>query len=307
MSKRTIAILAALATVVIALVFYVTLRDSHSRMVRSVSPQSPVAKSSGTDIAKKKAATVGGAARVSSGARKQYSAKEYRFLRQRYRPPVEQAYGPVSESGLKEAAKYITANTPDQKLLPAINDVIYGKTAALEDKLDTGLSPNATFFMRFPTNFNMSLLDVAIETGQRSIIKKLLADGASANPLTISPAPHENAEVEAPLPLAASYGEDDVIRLFLRWGANINQVMSGLPTAADGRTASVNALGAAMNAQDPSTVYLLLTHGADVNSVLGPSGVVPRFLTLPGAAPQTVSVRNLLIQFGAHMPSRQGQ
>ncbi len=233
---------------------------------------------------------------IKSGTQKQYFAKEYRFLRQHYRSAYPLAYGPLSSSSLKVLANHIKSNTRDKKLLPAVNDVIYGKVSALEDKLDAGLSPNATFFMLFPTNLNKSLLDVAIESGQRSTVKVLLEHGASVNPITVPASRGLNSEVEVPLQIAASYGEDDVIRLLLRAGANVNQIMAGAPTG----TTLVTPLADAVAAGNVSTVYLLLTHGADVNSALGP-GSAAMFAVQP-LPPDMVAIRKLLIQYGAQMP-----
>ncbi|MGH8317806.1 MAG: ankyrin repeat domain-containing protein [Steroidobacteraceae bacterium] len=185
-------------------------------------------------------------------------------------------------------------------MLPAINDVIYGKASALADKLDTGLNPNATFFMLYPYNQSVSLLDVGIQAGQRGIVKMLLDHEASVNPVYLVPsAGSTNVQVEAPLPVAAMYGEDDVIRLLLKKGADINQRDTG-----GGR--SVTALDRAVYAQDLSTVYLLLTHGADINSVLGPGSTVPEVLLRGPIFPRRmVALRNLLIKYGAKMPSGQ--
>ena len=182
-------------------------------------------------------------------------------------------------------------------MLPAINDVIYGKVSALEDKLDTGLSQNATFFMAFPTNLNESLLDVAVETGQRSIIKVLLEHDATVNPFTVTATPDTNSDVELPLQIASQYGEDDVVRLLLRRGANVNQIMAGAPTG----TTLLTPLADAVAAGNVSTAYLLLTHGADVNSALGPESAA--MLAVRPLPPDMVAIQKLLIQYGAHMPS----
>jgi len=299
MSKRSISILGAFAAAIIAMVFYVGERDSHISAKRTASPKLAVVNSIRKVMKKTAAGRV--MAPTKSGTQEQYSAKEYSFLRQHYRSAYPLAYGPLSSSSLKEVAKYIRENTQDKKMLPAINDVIYGKASALEDKLDTGLSPNATFFMLFPTNLNESLLDVAVETGQRSIIKVLLEHGATVNPFTVAATPDTNSEVELPLQIAAQYGEDDVIRLLLRRGANVNQIMAGAPTG----TTLLTPLADAANAGNVSTVYLLLTHGADINSALDPGGTVPSFFLLPDNSPSIVAIRKLLIRYGARMPSGQ--
>ena len=191
MSKRSIAILAVFAAAIIAVVLYVGVHELRVPVKRTASPKLAVAKSTGR--VKKETTTERVRASIKSATQEQYSAKEYRFLRQHYRSPYPLAYGPLSSSSLKVLANHIKSNTRDKKLLPAINDVIYGKVSALEDKLDTGLSPNATFFMVFPTNLNKSLLDVAIDAGQRSIVKALLEHGASVNPFTVPSSPGTNS------------------------------------------------------------------------------------------------------------------
>ena len=299
MSKRSISILVAFAAAIIVMVFYVRERDSHISAKRTASPKLAVVNSPPRVTKKPTAGRV--RASIKSATQKQYSAKEYRFLRKHYRSAYPLAYGPLSSSSLKVLANHIKSNTRDKTLLPAINDVIYGKVSALEDKLDAGLDPNATFFMVFPTNLNESLLDVAIDAGQRSIVKVLLEHGASVNPLTVPASRGMNSEVEVPLQIAASYGENDVIRLLLRSGANVNQIMAGAPTG----TTLLTPLADAVAAGNVSTAYLLLTHGADVNSALGP-GSTAMFAIQP-LPPDIVAIRKLLIQYGAHMPSAPGQ
>ena len=298
MSKRSIAILAVLAAVVSAVALYVREHHVGVPVARPTTPPSPVTKSPVPE--KTETGPTREKSGISSNVKEQYSAKEYTFLRQHYPPVARVAYGALPTSALKIKAKYIriNINRPDRKLLPVINDVLYGKVAALEDKLDTGLSPNATFFMRFPENVNKSLLDVAISAGQRSAIKELLEHGASVNPLTVPASPGTNSEVEVPLQIAAQYGEDDVIRMLLRRGASVNQIMSGAPTG----TTLLTPLADAADAGNVSTVYLLLTHGADINSALDPGGTVPSFFLLPESSRGMVAIRKLLIQYGARMP-----
>lgn len=297
MSRRSIAILAVFAAAIIAVVFYVGVQDWRVPVKRTASPKLAVLESTGR--VKKETTTERVMASTNSETQKQYSAKEYKFLRQHYKSAYPLAYGPLSRSVLNGLAKYIKSNTFNQKLLPAVNDVIYGKVSALEDKLDTGLSPNATFFRLFPANFNESLLDVAIESGQRSIVKVLLEHGASVNPFTVPASPGANSEVEVPLQIAAQYGEDDVIRMLLQQGANVNQIMAGAPTG----TTLVTSLADAVAAGNVSTVYLLLTHGAGVNSALGP-GSAAMFAVQP-LPRDMVAIRKLLIQYGAQMPTAQ--
>ena len=235
---------------------------------------------------------------VRGAAQRGYSESEYVLLRQRYRSNMSQAYGPPAASRLKLLADIMRHGARNGKLLPAMRDVIYGKATAVEDRLDTGLNPDATVFMLYPYNINFSLLDVAIKAGQRDVIKVLLAHGANVNPFVVSGPDGALEKVEAPLVIAAGDGEDDVIRLLLQHGADIHQ-RRGYSGNND------TALDAAVYTGDVPTVYLLLTHGADVNSTLGPGGMVPAVLRQPGLAddPRTVALRNLLIEYGAKMPS----
>lgn len=70
---------------------------------------------------------------------------------------------------------------PPLRPLRRVN-VIYGNTLALESRLDGGLSPDSTVAMGYPWNMDVSLLDLAIQAGQRGVIRMLLAHGASVNP-----------------------------------------------------------------------------------------------------------------------------
>jgi ankyrin repeat protein len=185
----------------------------------------------------------------------------------------------------------------DKKMWPVFKDVIYGKTAALENELDTGLSANATIYLDYPYNAPVSLLDMAIKAGQRDIVQELLRHGASVGPLTEVAPDGTPLDVEAPLPLAAADGEDDVVQLLLQNGANIEQ-----ERALQGNNQT--ALDAAVIMQNVSTAYLLLTHGADVNSALGTDGTVPSILTSPDdAPPRMIALRDLLVEYGAKMPA----
>lgn len=144
-------------------------------------------------------------------------------------------------------------------------------------------------------NTNVSLLDLAIQAGQRGVIQLLLSSGANVNPgqdVSESDTPYR---FEAPLPLAALNGEDDVVQELLEQGANINQrlgVMNDNPST----------LMQAIYGQNPSTVYLLLTHGASIKSVLRPGGLVPNIVINYKPAPRLVAIRKLLLQYGAKMP-----
>jgi hypothetical protein len=161
------------------------------------------------------------------------------------------------------------------------------------------VSPNATFSLPFPLNTNVSLLDLAIEAGQRGVIKMLLGSGATPNPRQAIDENNTAGRFEAPLPLAALYGEDDVVRQLLEQGANANQRLGV-------KNDNPSALMQAIYGQNPSTVYLLLTHGADINSVLRPGGLVPNIVVDYNPVPRLVAIRKLLLQYGAKMPRKHG-
>lgn len=236
--------------------------------------------------------------RAGTAARNGYSEREYTLLLRRYRPLQPQAFGALSGSRLQLEARLTRGNIDPMEgsVWPLAKDVIYGDTAALEARFDAGESPDAFFFMGYPLNSNISLLDIAIEAGQRDVIRLLLSRGASVNPTDAVAADGTRAGPEAPVPLAASYGEDDVIRALLRKGANIDQILH-YPHNQE------TALRAAVYASDVSTVYLLLTHGADVDLALGPGRTVPEILRQgPMIPPRLVAIRNLLVEYGATMP-----
>ncbi|MGH8318524.1 MAG: ankyrin repeat domain-containing protein [Steroidobacteraceae bacterium] len=231
-------------------------------------------------------------------AKKEYSEREYISLRRRYKANQPQAYGPLSGSRLQLDARVTRSNIVDvRSLSPVVRDVIYGNTRDLTSRLVTGLNPDSTVFMGYPLNMDVSLLDLAIQAGQRGVIRLLLTHNASVNPPDEVAADGTPLGPEAPLPLAASYGEDDVVKLLLHRGAHINQVLR-FPHNHE------TALAAAVYAQDISTVYLLLTHGADIAATFGSGGMVPELLRQgPITPPRMVALCNLLIEYGAKMPA----
>jgi ankyrin repeat protein len=198
---------------------------------------------------------------------------------------------------LKMTAPIVKNSLLQHKKWAIVRDVLYGKTAAVENSLDTGLSPNTLVFLGNPYSANVSLLDLAIMTGQRGIIKVLLNHDASVNPPYIAELSGRTVRYIAPLPEAAQYGEDDVIRMLLKRGANIEQKSNNYMN-------HVTALAAAVDAANVSTAYLLLTHGADVNSALDTNGAVPTFL-IEDPVPSDIALRKLLVQYGAKIPSGQ--
>lgn len=296
MPTRPLLVLATFAAVAIALVL-----DPKEHWARLMAPNAAASQVSAHAGRDKKPLDVAVATIVGPPARKGFSQKQYDLLWQRYKPVSGLANGPMSEDRLDNLAAIVKNNTQDKKWVPVFEDVIYGRSAALENRLDTGLSANTTIYLEYPYSAPVSLLDMAIKAGQRDLIGVLLRHKASVAPLTEVAPDGTSLKVEAPLPIAAGDGEDDVVLLLLQKGSNIEQ----------GRALQTNnetALNAAVTMQNVSTAYLLLTHGADVNSALGPGGTVPPLLTPSSDSPpqinaRVIALRDLLIQYGAKMPS----
>jgi Ankyrin repeats (3 copies) len=294
MSKSSAMVLVALALTAFALVFYA--RERRARVSVHVTSASPAL---GSAPAQKLSSQPSAVPASGSATQKGYSETEYDFLWQHYRLNTSQADGPLPADGLKVSATSIKNNTSDRNMWPVIRDVVYGNSSALEKKLDTGrLNPDATYYMEYPYDTYESLFDTAIKAGQRGVIKALLDHGASVNARELYSSNGSGTKVASPLPIAAGDGEDDVVRSLLDRNVNINQRSGG--------SGGDTALGAAVYAQNVSTVYLLLTHGADINSVLGSGGTVPQFLVRADQrAPRMIALRNLLIEYGAKMTSEQ--
>lgn len=293
MSKRTVSITAVLAVVIVGVVLYLRERAPRVPIRKIAAPVYLVrgrAENNGESTN-----TTRGARRVKSSPNGEFSEKKYMFLRRRYKPHEQQALGSMNAYGLRLLAHGTKTNMYPHTLRPVVEDVVYGRTSALEKKLAGGLNPSATYSLPFPLNTNVSLLDLAIEAGQRSIIRLLLSSGANPNPGRAIDGNDTGDRFEAPLPLAALYGEDDVVRELLEEGAHVNQRLGV-------RNDDPSALMQAIYGQNPSTVYLLLTHGADINSVLRPGRLVPSIVIDYNPAPRLVAIRKLLLQYGAKMP-----
>ena len=303
MSKCAVGIIVVLVIATFVGVYYAKETSWHAQgsASRAAAPES-----SGLLAGPKlKLAGVGRVHRKELSVRKRFSESEYESLRRRYKSNLQTAHGAINAQGLKVIAAATkglmmgettsTGLKPGRALWPAAKDVIYGNTAALERKLARGLSPNATMLMGTPPFTHVTLLDLAIQTGQRNAIKLLLSLNASVNPSHMIYQDGEPNRSEGPLAVAARNNEDDVVRLLLERGADVNQRM-GKPRN------DHSALAEAMYSGSPSTVYLLLTHGADPNSVLGPGGSLPHILTFY-PQPRWVAVRKLLVQFGLKMPA----
>jgi len=239
----------------------------------------------------------------SSTPKRAYSEEEYNRLWQQYKPNLPQADGPLLADRLDLLAHNTRGMIDDQETWPVVADLIYGKAAAVEQMLESGrLRPDARFFMDYPLNNFQPLLDIAIEAGQRDVIKVLLDHHADINTSEVTTPDGKSIPIQGPLTVAAHNGEDDVVRLLLQEGADVNQ-LTGFPKNNE------TALAVAVWSENVSTVYLLLTHGADITSVLGPGGIVPAIvlpppvLQPPPLPPRLVALRDLLIAYGAKMPS----
>ncbi|NNM60724.1 MAG: ankyrin repeat domain-containing protein [Steroidobacteraceae bacterium] len=293
MNKHAVAILGALGIITLGAAIYAKERRAPPAAPRADAPhpaQSPV-------VEKLLPARASVTSNAKSTAQLEYSQKEYQFLRQHYKSPNPQAYGPLSGSRLKLFAKVSRNNLVyGRPLWPVVKEAIDGKTSALANWLDTGLSPDSTVILGYPYNSRVSLLDLAIQAGQRGSVKVLLSHGASVNPRGvgrsgIAPAARP-FPFAGPLALAAQYGEDDVVRMLLKRGADVNQSL-GMGGGA------TSALSAAVYGGGPATAYLLLTHGADIYSVLGPGGTLPALARQHYLTASMVATRNLLIEYGA--------
>ena len=202
------------------------------------------------------------------------------------------AHGPLPQRTLKRdaqlTARLIREDGPNSAaMIPTVMNVILGKAKALEDELDVGVNPNLTVWMG--PQGNWSLLCFAIDAGQRGSVKVLVRHGAYVNPSQYGT---PGAPYCAPLVLAASAAENDVVRYLLAKGADMNQ------KSLRGNTA----LSDAVLAGNYYTVKLLLKHGARVDSALGPGGTIHTRLA-ESTSPRYVVIRKLLIAEGAKMPS----
>ena len=226
-----------------------------------------------------------------------YSPTMYERLRVRYKPTGVVANGPMPKKNIKMTARMVKNALMQGKYWPVVRNVMYGKATAVENSLDTGLSADTSVFLATPFSANVSLLDLAIMTGQRKVIGVLLSHDASVNLPDLREIAGRTVRYVAPLPTAAQYGEDDVVRMLLQRGANIEQKSNNFMN-------HVTALAAAVDTSNVATTYLLLTHGANVNSALNHDGTVPQFL-IEDPTPSEIALRRLLVQYGAKMPPTQ--
>jgi len=227
-----------------------------------------------------------------------YSENEYAWLRQRYKPKPPAAEGPLRGFALQVTEKAVRQDLYPKDSWPLVKAAISGDVTALRNALDTGVTANTTVYLMGPYNANVPLLDFAIWGGQRDVIKLLLDHGAALSPAEYGTPAGGPFRTIAPLPYAAEFGEDDVLRLLLDHGADINQ-------RNDFNADDSTALNAAVAGGEVSTVYLLLSRGADISSALRPDGSVPDYLLQPYLTPNQSAVRDLLIAHGAKTPARQ--
>ena len=296
MRRRSIVLVAALVAVTFSVWFYVRFHGSSARSLREpvVHAARDSRESSGAPITPSIGVST---ARVQAMQARGFQQTKYNNLRKKFRDEIT-AYGPMDARDLGYIAESIKPQLRNPSLWPIVKDVLYGNTAALENALDSGLNPNVVVEKG---NGNVeSLLDMAIDTGQRGSIKALVAHGAAVNvdqyDLGKYGASTQDTTYVEPLVDAATAGEDDVVKYLLENGANINQ---GNNLIEDTRTA----LTAAAAGGNVSTVYLLLANGADVNTALDANGYVPQNLIQAAKRkPVYAAVVKLLVQYGARVP-----
>ena len=149
----------------------------------------------------------------------------------------------TNAAGVKRRLKQYDPNAAED--IPIVMDVMYGRANKLSERIDAGLNPNMTVPIGPTPETRESLLNFAISTGQRTVIRELLSRGAST-------------AIGSPLIQAVAFGEVDVAKMLLDHGANPNK------TGVTG-----TALSEAIIMGDYSAVKLLLKAGADPNQIGG--------------------------------------
>ena len=297
MTKRPVLISAAVVAAPVAAVLHVLIHGSQIPVGKVAPPQAKALNAPGNIEHKPTQARTNKPtwiSHASHAATSKFSEKKYNLLKTKYPSNMPQATGPLSPTQLKLLTAAMEGSVPPgQSNWPVFKEVIAGNAAALKSKLDSGLSANATISSVVPLERQISLLDMAINTGRRNIVGLLLEHGASVNPQTLIAPNGMTFKVEAPLPIAAQDGEDDVVKLLLKHGANIEQRRALVGS-------SQTALSAAVYTENVSTVYLLLAHGADVSTALSPNGGLPPILTQDYPDPRIQELRRLLIEYGAN-------
>ena len=202
------------------------------------------------------------------------------------------AYGPIKNTaevynGTLNMMRLSGDSKRDVKTMaPLLKAVIYGRANEVENLLAQKRIPVDTIVQLAGPGQGGSetLLDIAIQAGQRGVIKMLLALGASTEPdNSLQP-----GNSPGPLVMAAGLGEDDVVQMLLNQGANVNQRSWG------GDTPLVDAIVG----ENYSTVKLLIEHGANVNEALNytdSSGLtMTQILRNRSADPAGLAIRNYL-------------
>ena len=294
MSKRRALIFAAAVAAAVSTVLYVLIHGSHIPVRKAAPPQAKAVDGADKIKLEPTQASAAKATSVTQAVRPKFSEKTYTLLKTEYPSLMPQAKGPLSPTQLKLLTEVMEGSVPPgQSNWPVFKEVIAGNATALKNKLDAGLSANATVSSVRPVVGQISLLDMAIMTGRRNIVGLLLEHGANVHSRTLIAPNGMTFKVEAPLPIAAQDGEDDVVQLLLKHGANIEQRRALVGS-------SQSALSAAVYTESVSTVYLLLAHGADVSTVLSPNGGLPPLLTQDYPDPRTQELRRLLMEYGAN-------
>lgn len=303
MSRRSIVLVIALVAVTFGVWFYVRLHGSFPRRLPTPAAQA-VRPTRNSQESARVSRTLGAStttALLHTAQARGFRQEKYNELRKKFRASEGTAYGPMDARDLGYIAGSIKPQLRNPSLWPIVKDVLYGKTSALENALNSGLNPNVVVEKG---NGNVeSLLDMAIDVGQRGSIKALVSHGAAVNldqyDLSKYGASKQDTTFVEPLVDAAAAGEDDVVQYLLENGANINLRNNLSPIIGGTQTA----LGAAASGGNVSTVYLLLTNGASVNSVLDSNGYVPQDLIQAAKSkPQYAAVVKLLVKFGAEVP-----
>ena len=181
-------------------------------------------------------------------------------------------------------------------MAPLLKAIIYGRADQVESILAQKRIPVDTIVQLAGAGQGGSetLLDIAIQAGQRGVIKMLLALGASTEPNnSLQP-----GNSPGPLVLAAASGEDDVVQMLLNQGANVNQKSWGGDTA----------LAAAIGAENYSTVRLLVEHGANIDAAVNlkyADGLTMKQIINNRSTenPVGLAIRNYLVAHGAQLPS----
>ncbi len=296
MSRKSIVLIVALVATTFGVWLYVRVRGSfvRSQSARAAHTTRPARNSQERTM---KSLKPGATVHAQATQARSFHQTKYNELRKKFRVGIT-GYGPMDARDLRYIAESIKPQLRNPSLWPIVKDVLYGNTAAIENALDSGLNPNIV--VEKGRGNVESLLDMAIDSGQRGAIKALVAHGAAVNleqyELGKYGAGAQDATYVEPIVDAASAGEDDVVQYLLQHGANINQGNRLI-----GNTQS--ALAAAAVGGNVSTMYLLLTDGADVSTALNANGYVPQNLIQAARRkPVYAAVVKLLVQYGAQVP-----